>query len=120
MINWSDINSLQKRRLDLQIKLNELISSGDKSTDKINEIRSEVIYLDRQISKIVGSNEIKRMEELKSKKERKDENIKNAYFSLKNKYKKISKMKKATERMIAVIDSFQSKDVLGEEKIKVM
>ena len=48
MINWSDINSLQKQKLDLQIKLNELVNSGEKSIDKINEIKSEIIYLDKK------------------------------------------------------------------------
>ena len=120
MINWSDINSLQKQRLDLQITLNELINSGDKSVDKINEIKSEIIYLDKQISTILGSNELKRVEELKNKKSRKEEKTKKAYFTLKDKYKKISKMKNATERMLFLIGNLENKDLEHSEKVKVM
>ena len=43
MINWTDINLLNKQKLDLQIQLNELLNSDSKSVDKINELKSEII-----------------------------------------------------------------------------
>ena len=120
MINWADINLIQKQKLNLQIKLNELINSGDKSVDEINELKAEILYLDKQIAKILGSNELKRVEELKNKKSSKDERNKKAYFALKDKYKKISKMKVATERMINLIEQMQNNDIKETEKIKVI
>ena len=120
MINWSEINSLQKQKLDLQIKLNELINSDSKSIDKINELKAEILYLDKQISTILGSNELKRVEELKNKKSGIEQRNKNAYFALKNKYKKISKMKTATERMMNLIDTLNNEKEEQVGKVKVM
>ena len=119
MINWTDINLLNKQKLDLQIQLNELLNSDSKSVDKINELKSEIIYLDKQISKILGTNELKRLEELKNKKNSKEQaNIK-AFYELKNKYKKISKIKLATSRMIAIIEALDNQKSHEIEKAKV-
>lgn len=116
MINWADVNLLQKQKLDLQVKLNELLNSNDKSQDKVNELKSEILYLDKQIEKIIGSNELKRQKELKRKKLGIDQtNLKN-YYTFKDKYKKISQMKLATARMIALIENLE-KDFINQEKI---
>lgn len=119
MISWTDVNSLQKQKLELQIKLNELLKSSDKSNDKVNELKSEILYLDKQIEKILGSNEIKRQKELKRKKSGIDQTNINNYFALKEKYKKISNMKLATTRMIGLIETLEKNSLLIEERVKV-
>ncbi len=107
MISWADVNSLQKQKLDLQVKLNELLKSGSATADEINELKSEILYLDKQICKIVGSNEIKRQQELKRKKSGVEQRNLRNFYEFKDKYKKISKMKIATTRMIASIENLQ-------------
>lgn len=108
MIYPSNVNSLQKQKLDLQIKLNELLKSDNKTEDGINELKSEIIYLNKRIEKIVGSNEIERQKELKRKKLGIDQRNLNNYYAFKDKYKKISKMKIATNHIISLIESINS------------
>lgn len=107
MISWTDVNSLQKQKLNLQVKLNELLKSGSATVDEINELKSEILYLDKQIEKIVGTNEIKRQQELKRKKSGIEQRNLRNFYEFKDKYKKISKMKIATTRMIASIENLQ-------------
>lgn len=117
MISWTDVNILQKEKRELQVKLSELLKNPNVSKDEINELRSEILHLDKQIEKILGSNEIKRQEELKQKKSGIEQrNIKN-YYSLKDKFKTISKMKLATTRMISEIEKMQKENV--EEMVMV-
>lgn len=121
MISWPDIKELQKQKLNLQVQLNELLNSKDVSKDSINELRSEIKHLDTQITKILGSNEIKRQEELKEKRSGKNEKNKERFYSLKEKYKKISKIRIATSKMIAVIENYNkniNNEVMLEETVK--
>ena len=102
----ADINSLETRKTELEIELNNLLRSDNKEEDTINELRSEILYLKKQIGKKLGSKEIKKQEEIKRKKLRVDEkNIKN-YNAFKLKYRKISKMEVATKNILKVIDNY--------------
>lgn len=102
----TDINSLETRKTQLEIELNNLLKSDNKEEDKINELRSEILYLKKQIGKKLGSKEVKKQEEIRRKKLRVDErNIKN-YNAFKSKYRKISKMEVATKNILKVIDSY--------------
>ena len=102
----TDINSLETRKTELEIELNNLLRSEDKEEDKINELRSEILYLKKQIGKKLGSKEVKKQEEIRKKKLRVDErNIKN-YNAFKSKYRKISKMEVATKNILKVIDNY--------------
>ena len=101
----TDINSLETRKTELEIELNNLLRSDNKEEDKINELRSEILYLKKQIDKKLGTKEVKKQEEIKRKKLRVDErNIKN-YNALKSKYRKISNMEVATKNILKVLDS---------------
>ena len=102
----TDINSLETRKTELEIELNNLLRSDSKEEDKINELRSEILYLKKQIGKKLGSKEVKKQEEIRRKKLRVDErNIKN-YNAFKSKYRKISKMEVATKNILRVIDNY--------------
>jgi len=102
----ADVNSLETRKTQLEIELNNLLRSENKEEDKINELRSEILYLKKQIGKKLGSKEVKKQEEIRRKKLRVDErNIKN-YNAFKSKYRKISKMEVATKNILKVIDSY--------------
>ena len=102
----TDINSLEARQTELEIELNNLLRSENKEEDKINELRSEILYLKKQIGKKLGSKEVKKQEEIRRKKLRVDErNIKN-YNLFKSKYRKISKMEVATKNILKVIDNY--------------
>ena len=102
----ADINSLETRQTELEIELNNLLKSDNKEEDKINELRSEILYLKKQIGKKLGSKEVKKQEEIRRKKLRVDErNIKN-YNAFKLKYRKISKMEVATRNILKVIDNY--------------
>lgn len=102
----TDINSLEIRKTQLEIELNNLLRSDNKEEDKINELRSEILYLKKQINKKLGSKEVKKQEEIRRKKLRVDErNIKN-YNAFKSRYRKISKMEVATKSILKVIDNY--------------
>ena len=117
----TDINSLENRKTELEIELNNLLRSDNKEEDKINELRSEVLYLKKQIGKKLGSKEVKKQEEIRRKKLRVDErNIKN-YNAFKSKYRKISKMEVATKNILKVIDSYLiSSQNNNSDMVKVM
>lgn len=102
----TDINSLEAKKTSLEIELNNLLRSENKEQDKINELRSEILYLKKQISQRLGSKEVKKQEEIKRKKLGVDErNIKN-YNVFKSKYRKISKMEVATKNILKVLDGY--------------
>ena len=117
----TDINSLETRKTQLEIELNNLLKSDNKEEDKINELRSEILYLKKQIGKKLGSKEVKKQEEIRRKKLRVDErNIKN-YNAFKSKYRKISKMEVATKNILKVIDSYLiSSQNNNSDMVKVM
>ena len=102
----ADINSLESKKTSLEIELNNLLRSENKEQDKINELRSEILYLKKQIGKKLGSKEVKKQEAIKRKKSGIDDrNIKN-YKVFKSKYKKISKMEVATKNILKTIDAY--------------
>ena len=106
----TDINSLETRKLNLEIELNNLLRSDEKQEDKINELRSEILYLKKQIGQKLGTKEVESQEKMKRQKNGIDErNIKN-YNLFKLKYKKISKMEVATKNILKVIDNYLKKE----------
>ena len=113
-----NVNLLQKQKLEIQVELNSLLHSSNIDKDKINELKAEILYLDKQIEKIVGKNEIERRNELKKKKSGIDEINKNNYYGFKRKFKKISPMTIATNRMIDVIEKIENRQI-EEEKVRV-
>ena len=113
-----NVNLLQKQKLDLQVELNGLLHSYSKDQDKINELKSEILYLDKQIEKIVGKKEIERQNELKNKKSGVDEINKKNYYNLKSMVKRISPMNVATNRMISLIEKLDN-NTLENERVKV-
>ena len=117
----TDINSLESRKTELEIELNNLLKSEGKEEDKINELRSEILYLKKQIDKKLGTKEVKKQEEIKRKKLRVDErNIKN-YNVFKSKYRKISKMEVATKNILKVIDDYLiNSQKSNSDMVKVM
>lgn len=112
------VKSLQKKKLEIQVELNELLHSSNKDSDKINELKSEILYLDKQIEKKIGKKEIQRREELKRKQEGIEDINKNNYYGFKRKFKKISPMSVATNRALNVINKIQNKDI-DDDKIRI-
>lgn len=121
MMLATDINSLETKKIGLEIELNNLLKNGKEEIDKINELRSEILYLKKQISQKLGSKEVKNHEELKRKKYGIDEkNIKN-YSAFKTKYKQISKMEVSTKNILKVIDVYLNKKQYEQnDMVKVM
>ena len=112
------INSLQKQKLELQLELNTLLHTSNQDQDKINELKSEILYLDKQIERIVGKKEIERQAQLKNKKSGIEEMNKKNYYGFKAKFKRISPMTIATIRMIGIIDKIETKEIQSE-RVKV-
>ena len=44
MINWSDVDLLEKQKKEKEIELNTLLKSSDFSVDKVNELKSDILY----------------------------------------------------------------------------
>ena len=112
------LNLLQRQKLDLQMKLSDLLHSSTNDKDAINEIKSEIIYINKQIEKIVGKKEIEMQNELKNKKFGLEEKNKNNYYNFKFTIKKISPMKIATNRIINIIESKVNTNS-NSEKVRV-
>ncbi len=120
MLN-DDINSLETKKLNLEVELNELLKSNAEK-DKINELRSEILYIKKQISQKLGSKEVETQEKIKRRKSGVDEkNIKN-YNLFKSKYKKISKMEISTKNILRIIDLYlnQEQYEYHDDMVKVM
>lgn len=113
-----NLDSLQNEKLNLQVELNLLLHESNPNQDKINELKSDILYLDKKIEKIVGKKEIERQNELKRKKVGIDEINKNNYYNLKYKVNKISPMMVATNRIISVLENI-SKETINEERVRV-
>ena len=107
MVNWTDVNSMQKKKLNLQIELDKLLNSPDKTVDKVNALRAEILYLDKQITKILGSNELKRQAEIRKRKLGQEESNIRAYFAFKAKYKQICCLGVSVSRMLSLDESSQ-------------
>lgn len=109
------LNKLDQQKLDLQLELNRLIQSPKSDLDKINEIQSEILYIDKQIEMVVGKKEIDRRKELKKKKLGIEETNRKNYYNFKSRLKKISPMIIATNRIIKIIENEKTID----EKVMV-
>jgi len=110
MMLGSDINSLETKKLSLEIELNNLLRCEDKDEDKINELRSEILHLQKQINKILGTKEVQNQKEIKREKSRVDERNIKTYNEFKSKYRKISKMEVSTKNILKVIEEYFNKD----------
>ena len=110
-------NSLQTQKREMQLELNSLLQASNPDNDRINELRADILYIDKQIEKIVGKKEIVRLNELKRKQSGIDEINKNNYFAFKGKFKKISPMTIATNRMINLIDRLSKTQ--NDEKVRI-
>ena len=104
MISWSDVNSLRKEKIKLQLQLESMLNSGVTSRDEINALKSEILHLTKQIEKIVGSNEIKRQKEIRKRKSGVEQRQIKNYLAFKARYKKISNMSLAVNRMLSCIE----------------
>ena len=118
MISEKNTQELQDIKRKLQLQLSNLLNTKECSKDEINELRSEIKHIDKQIEKKVGSKELKRQEEVRRRKNGKDELIIKTYYGIKEKYKKISEMNIAVNRFLNVVDLLV-KDYDSKEKIKI-
>lgn len=117
MISWTDVNTLQNQKLELQVKLDNLLKSGTASIDDINEIKSEINHLEKDIKRILGSNELERQKKLRSNSN--DEKIKKRYYALKSKYDLIKKLNEATTNLVKTIDSLDNHYESSIHNVKV-
>ena len=75
MMSEKTVQELQVKKRELQSKLSALLSSKQCSKDDINEIKSEILHIDKLIEKKVGNKELKRQEEINRRKSGKDQAI---------------------------------------------
>lgn len=108
MMSWFDIKELEKRKKDLQLKLDEFINSNEVEGFEINKLKTEILVLDKYLEKLLCVNEA----ELKKILDRNGKTAR-SFHELKDKYKKISKLKVATTKMLDTIEAYQN----GEENI---
>ena len=118
MISWTDVNELQKQKTELQVRLKELLNINA-SNDDINELKAEILHLEKNINRILGTNEVKRQKELASVKSGADERNKKRYYAFKRKYSMISKLNEATNNILKVIDSLSNNYEVSSERVKV-
>ena len=119
MMVETDINSLESKKLSLELKLNELLKNNAEQDD-INELKSEIVYIKKLINKKLGAKELEGTQRIKRKKSGVDErNIKN-YNLFKARYKRISNMEISTKNIIKVIDVYLNKNQYNDELVKVM
>lgn len=117
MIEWPKVNELQDKKLNLQLELSTLLDSDDVTIDKINELKSEIKYIDNELERILGSNVINDQIEFNKKKFGIEEKNLNSFYALKEKYKKINSMEHSVNRLIEVLTSVLSnKDVVRIKK----
>ena len=115
MIIGKDKKYLQKQREQKYNEFATLLNSKNPSKDDLNALKSEIKHLDDQINKIIGSNEKKRLEQVKNKKSGIEEKNKDSYYAIKEKYKNISNMPLATNRIIKVINELQKQEYKKEK-----
>jgi len=106
MLNNQELKDLENKKLELELSIKELLQKEDYSKDLENELRSELLYINKQIKHKLGNKEIKIQEEIKRKRNGKDERNINNYNILKNKYKQISNMEIATKDILRNIDNY--------------
>ena len=119
MMLETDINSLETKKLNLELKLNELLKNNA-NQDDINELKSEILYIKKKINKKLGTKELEVTQRIKRKKSRVDEkNIENYNF-IKDGYKQISNINISVNKIIKVIDVYLNKQQYNEDYVKVM
>ena len=119
MMVETDINSLESKKLSLELRLNELVKNNAEQDD-INELKSEILYINKQINKKLGAKEVEVTQKIKRKKSGVDErNIKN-YNLFKARYKRISNMEISTKNILRVIDLYLGREQYNEDLVKVM
>lgn len=118
MISWTDVNKFQKKKLELQADLDLLLKSNNPTLEEINSLRAEIKYLDKQIEKILGTKELERIEESKKKKSGIEEFNKKNYYALRDKYKKMNRMKIATARMLSLIEKYKKESFNQKEELE--
>lgn len=119
MMLETDINSLESKKLSLEIKLNELLKNNAEQDD-VNELKSEILYIKKQINKKLGTKEVEGTQKIKRKKSGVDErNIKN-YNLFKARYKRISNIEISTKNIFRVIDMYLGREQYNEDLVKVM
>ena len=101
MIGWSDIKMLQKQKNDLQIQLDEFLNSDNKDINILNQLKSKLLILDTCVKKILSLSEVELKQNEKNKK---------GYFELKDKTKKISKIKIASEKMLEIVELYMAQN----------
>ena len=106
MLNNQELKDLENKKLELELSIKELLQKEDYSKDLENELRSELLYINKQIKHKLGNKEIKIQEEIKRKRTGKDERNINNYNILKNKYKQISNIEIATKDILRNIDNY--------------
>lgn len=124
MMLGSDINSLETKKIALEIELNTLLKNEEKDEDKINELKSEILHIKKQINKKLGFKEVEKQKEIKKEKSRVDEKIINAYEGIKEKYNKIKKIEVSTKNILRVIDEYLNNEQYQNQEqdnlVKVM
>ena len=109
MMLETDINSLETKKLNLELKLNEL--------------KAEILYIKKQISQKLGSKEVETQAKIKRKKSGVDErNIENYNF-IKAGYKRISNIEVSTKNILRVIDVYLNQgqyETYEDSMVKVM
>ena len=119
MMSNADINLLESKKLNLELELNKLLKSNAEE-DKINELRSEILYIKKQINQILGPKEVETQEKIKRRKLGVDErNIRN-YNLFKSKYRQISKIEISTKNMLRVIEMYLNRESYQDDMVKVM
>jgi len=112
MMSWFDIKSLEKSKKDLQLRLDEFLNSNNREIYNINELKIEVLALDKYLEKLLCKNDTELKQII-------DSNTKTAksFRELKDKYKKVSKLKNSIAKMIGIIELYQNQDEQSIKKI---
>ena len=107
MINWSDIKLLQKQKQHLQLKLEELLSLNKK--EEIIRLKTEIQKLDKTIDNLLKSSDIEFNKASANTK---------GFYELKDKLKKINKLKTAISKMIQTVELYFNNEEIGNESKK--
>lgn len=116
----TDIKELQELKTKWQYELSELIkNNADK--EEMDAAKSELKHIDLQIKRIIGTNEIKRIDQIKNKKKGNDDINKKKFEQLKKMYKKIAPITTAVNNILYVATSYERNNILvtkPDEKVK--
>lgn len=116
----TDIKELQELKTKWQYELSELIkNNADK--EEMDAAKSELKHIDLQIKRIIGTNEMKRIDQIKNKKKGNDDINKKKFEQLKKMYKKIAPITTAVNNILYVATSYERNNILvtkPDEKVK--